>query len=473
MIIFESILKPKSPQDIDNAISEMDPNEILLRGITTTFSEHLETQPFSENFGKAKNRAMIKYAIKNGANPEINDGQLLSIAASAGWQRDSLYTLLSLYKFKQEYLDDALWQAVNKNNESGVNMLLHAGANPAADNMDVFFLGAEKQNSAALHALLVWAMKNKDKVNINKVRKGSTLLETVLKRGDFRRLILPIVDAGGKIGKRTEEAKKAAQIGNPKYLKYLKDYADRQFKGKPHQFTDLTVKNFPENSWSLTNTVERLIWSEKENDPHIWKYGKPNRKYTKKNKTNESIGNVLKPKSFDELKTDLDKMPPDRIIGHGKAKGLEDIVLYGIEKGGKITQELMRWTITRYKIKVLEEILKRDLSHINVENEALVAAMLGGFQPFEMIMDTLKLSPTDEMLRSAALNGNFKIIEKLLRYEMDPTIEKNIALSLAFHSKNDETIKIMLNDPRIRATLGDTKWKEYTKKYQGIKESLI
>ena len=272
MIVFESILKPKSQDDIDSAIGAMDPDEMLFRGITSTFS--------NDNGGVRKNLWMIEYAIKKGADPSKNGARILGIAASRRSTWEALSALMKFHKFTDTELHDALWEAINNKNIFGVHKLIEAGADPLSNNMEIFVFAIEKQDYRTIEYLLKWAKKKG--VDINKPIKGSTLLETLLKRGDIYRLIFSFVKYGAIVGDRKDKARKAAIIGDEK---------------------------FPNRN--LIRNIDNLIRSEEENDSNIFIYGKSKRKYTKK--TNESIS-ILRPKSNEEIITELEKLPPNKVV---------------------------------------------------------------------------------------------------------------------------------------------------------------
>jgi len=185
---------------------------------------------------------------------------------------------------------------------------------------------------------------------------------------------------------------------------------------------------------------------------------------------------IFKPKSTEEIKNSLKDYTPYELIQMGMNKNMEEPILWALERGVQFHepatyQKLFLWAINKNSSNVLKKLL--DLYEFKEQN-FLHALEKTDYETSKVILDH-GIKPTNEILNQAILQNDLDKVKLLLQYpELDPSAENNIALSFALYNKKDKDIvKLLINDPRVKATLEPSTLEILHKNYNSpVKENL-
>lgn len=186
---------------------------------------------------------------------------------------------------------------------------------------------------------------------------------------------------------------------------------------------------------------------------------------------------IFKPKSEEEIRKSLMDKSPEELINIGMYKDIEEPILWALEKklNKELYQRIFLWAINKNKARVFKKLL--DL-HIFEDHNLQHALETVNFEITKMILDH-GIIPTNDALNRAILDNQFEKVQLFLQYpELDPSLNNRIALSLALanwsKTKDLKILKLMINDPRIRASLDSKSLAAFDKSFNvPVKENLL
>lgn len=172
----------------------------------------------------------------------------------------------------------------------------------------------------------------------------------------------------------------------------------------------------------------------------------------------ESINNILKPKSKDEINNELSKLDSYELYNLAiNDKSIINIILDFNISSYHLSQLLVKYILDDKEIAkqilkgyILSDTLIECLKTLIRHKNHVIYTNKEYYDVIDKILTHKNFKPTQDLLNIACSYGDLNIVKKLLKYkEIDPSFNDSIALKYAFNYGYDNIVNLLMNDNRI------------------------
>ena len=180
----------------------------------------------------------------------------------------------------------------------------------------------------------------------------------------------------------------------------------------------------------------------------------------------ESIGDILKPKSEEEIEDSLKNMSDRELIEMGFSNKNAEILEYALtrELSPKLNGEILKWSSKEGNINLAKKALQKNIDPNQILS-ALSKAMLKNGDIFEILIEDKRFDPSlshNRLIRWAASEGHYDFVKMLLDDpRVDPSDLDNAALKGALVYNHKQIANLLLQHPKVQEKLNPEEMKEY------------
>jgi len=174
----------------------------------------------------------------------------------------------------------------------------------------------------------------------------------------------------------------------------------------------------------------------------------------------EQLGDILKPKSQDEIEDAIKNMSDKELVNLGIENKSSDILTFALDRDmtPKMNGEVLKWAAEAGDINLVKRTLREDI-HPGKILAALVKIKDIRAQVFELIVADDRFDPSylnDRLIRWSASNGHSELVNMLMQdNRVDPSAINNAALEGAIVYEHNDIVRMLLRDSRVREKLDD------------------
>jgi len=188
----------------------------------------------------------------------------------------------------------------------------------------------------------------------------------------------------------------------------------------------------------------------------------------------ESIKNVLKPKSSEEIDEVVNELSNEELVNRVISQKTTDLVDYALKRtlSPELNGELLKWSVSQNSKSLVKKILKKEIDPQKF-GSAVSDTLKNkpNFDILNILIEYPKFDPSyrnNQLLRWAASNGHGHLVNILMKHpKVDPSDLNNSALVGADVYEHKDIIKRLLQDERVIKKLNSKQMKQY-----GLNESI-